>query len=92
MSSLNSSLSNGEEMRCAEKYRDKAAQLFQKLQNLQESAEVTKSQKQRSILHEFNQTEKKVLEGSKAKEGWYNKVLDMVKAIESELSDQKNEE
>ena len=56
MSSLNSSLSNGEELRCAEKYREKAAQLFQKLQNLQESAEVTKSQKQRSILYEFNQT------------------------------------
>jgi hypothetical protein len=92
MSSLNSSFSSGEEMKGTEKYREKASQLFQKLQNLQESAEVSKSQKQRSILHEFNQTEKKVLEGSKLKEGWYGKVLEMVKAIECELADQKNEE
>lgn len=38
MSSLNSSFSTNEEMRSTEKYREKAAQLFQKLQNLQESA------------------------------------------------------
>ena len=60
MSSI-SSFSNNEETRCADKYREKAAQLFQKLQSLQESAEVGKSMKQRAILQEFNQTEKKVL-------------------------------
>ena len=92
MSSLNSSFSTSEEVRSSEKYREKAAQLFQKLQNLQESAEINKSQKQKSLIIEFNQTEKKVLESSKLKEGWYSKVLDMVKAIESELSDQQNDE
>ena len=38
MSSLNSSFCSGDEMKGTEKYREKAAQLFQKLQNLQESA------------------------------------------------------
>jgi hypothetical protein len=38
MTSLNGSFTGSEEQRNAEKYRRKAAQLFQKLQNLQESA------------------------------------------------------
>jgi len=71
--------------RDVQKYKERAALLFQKLQNLQQGAEIAKSSKQNMLLVDFDQTEKKIAESTKSKEGWYSKILAMVGEIDGEL-------
>lgn len=42
--------------RDVQKYKERAALLFQKLQNLQQGAEMAKSSKQNMLLLDFDQT------------------------------------
>ena len=66
------------EQKHVEKYKEKASKLFERLNSLQSNEEVQKSQKQRQILNEFTNVERKVFEGSKMKEGWYAKIISIV--------------
>lgn len=74
-------LNNGDGQRNINKYKEKAAYLFQKLNNLQKNAEANKSQNQKILFEDFNQTEHVALESTKLKEGWYSHIISMITQI-----------
>ena len=73
------------------RYKENVAALFQKLNSLQQTSEIQKSQMHNMLLGEFAQKETKSLGINKSKTAQLNAILKAVGNIEKEFHNQQNE-